>query len=85
MLYEQLDESSTHSTWKSASGGPSFASGTVESTTQEVVRLDEKSRAVEEELDYRKLIGSLDVQRGIVEVPCDALGLVRRFRRATGD
>ena len=60
MLYEQIYESSTHSTRRSASAGPSFASGTIESTTQEVVSLDEKLRAVEEELDYRQLIGSLD-------------------------
>lgn len=60
MLYEQIYESSTHSTRRSASAGPSFASGTIESTTQEVVSLDEKLRDVEEELDHRQLIGSLD-------------------------
>lgn len=60
MLYEQIYESSIHSTRKSISGGPSFASGAFESATQEVVSLDEKLRAVEEELHYRQLIGSLD-------------------------
>jgi hypothetical protein len=60
MLYEQIYDSSTRTTRKSATGGPSFASGTIESTTQEVVTLDEKLRAVEEEFEYRKLIGSLD-------------------------
>ena len=60
MLYEQIYESSTHATRKSVSGGASFASGSIESTTQEVVSFDEKLRAVEDELEHRQLIGSLD-------------------------
>ena len=60
MLYEQIYESSIHATRKSVRGGPNFASGTIESTTQDVVSLDEKLRAVEDELEHRQLIGSLD-------------------------
>lgn len=60
MLYEQIFDSSTRSSKKQLSVGAKVLTASMESSSQEVVSFDQKIRAVDEELDRRKMIGTLD-------------------------
>jgi hypothetical protein len=60
MLYEQIYKSDITNGRKSIAANLRVVSGSAESSRERVVSLDEKLRAVEEELEHRQLIGTID-------------------------
>ena len=60
MLYEQIYKSSKRTRRTSISAVTPIGSASLESASEENVGRDEKLRAVEEELDERRLMGALD-------------------------
>lgn len=60
MLYEQIYKSDVTTRRKSVAANLRVVAGSAESSRERVVSLDEKLRAVEEELEHRQLIGNIE-------------------------
>jgi len=76
MLYEQMYESAKQTRRRSISAGTTLTSATSETSWEENPGLEEKLRAVEEELKQRKLVGTLDE-------PQAYFGGIMRMRRGS--